>query len=125
MSAEAAAVLDPDPQPIVEMCRYCGLREVCGDPQGPYRWCCGSCKAAKIEKRRTTATGAAIAIDDATFEGKAKALVSAGRQLDKALDQTKKTKLSHNEALRILSDAAGVWRTTCERLATVAEGRTR
>lgn len=115
-----------EPESEVRLCRNGDGRPVCGDEKGPFKNLCAECKKKAVESRSATHRARSDTrrdIDDATFEGKARALVSAGRVLDKRIAGVKERRNQLRDEMTLLREAADLWRDTCRRLADAPDGR--
>lgn len=123
------------------LCRRCKTGDASGSPQrGTHANLCPACidelRARKSEtatkawadkrargettsKSYTSRTGEA---GQETFEAKAKVLVSYGRQLDRRIEDVKKTKRGHLDAISLARESMEQFKAACLRLAESAGG---
>jgi hypothetical protein len=87
--------------------------------RGMYARFCSSCREARAATQRRPR--GAIAIDDSSFEGKARSLVSVGRRVDRAIADVKKHEAQRREVRRLAAEALEAWKATCARLAGVGD----
>lgn len=108
--------------PWANLCQqhYDGRRELIG------RQSAAAFAAARAEGRPGAKASRSYTADDGageeTFEAKAKALVSYGRRLDRAIYEVKKTKVAHVDAVSLTREAMEHFKQACLRLAGAADG---